>query len=179
MRETWQSLQLHQAASKGRTPLLKRLLAEGINPDIAGHGYNWIFRAGDNKSALYKAVSHSNLEAAQLLLDAGASVDSLSLDFLNPLDVVATKVLKKLKSSNIHTNEGLNLVQREMGIISLLLKSGASLSPNGLKSLDKKGFNIETLENWVELYEAQTQKQTLFQELPIASNLSKKSRSHL
>ncbi|CAH1249820.1 ANKRD1 [Branchiostoma lanceolatum] len=93
------TLELWNAAGEGDTDRVKQLLAQGVNPNAAGGWYG--------PTALHNAADKGHVGVAELLLKAGAQVDSRDLIEATPLHWAA--------------EEG------HVGVAELLLKAGAQV----------------------------------------------------
>lgn len=107
---------LHYAAQVGSTALVRFLLSEGAQVDLACHADQCGIFNGWN--ALHFAADNGHLEVVQILLEKGATVDALNSNGDTALAIAAERgqwdVARWLvaAAANIHaTRRGLNVVQ--------------------------------------------------------------------
>ena len=75
------------AATRGNTELIKKMLAEGMNVDIKDE---------EGMTALYRAAHNDQKETVSLLLDKGANVNIKDKFGNTPLDVTLNESIAKM-----------------------------------------------------------------------------------
>lgn len=143
----WQSFCLHHAARTNNVQLAARLLAEGVPPDIQGHGLV-AMKMPNGHSPLLVAALKGHMDVARILIGAGANPWHVGFLPWSILDHMVKKVGKQAVRLGQPIQEAWSFAEKDVRMALFIHQSGGGRG-NFSSQLDQRyEFSEHVLDRW-------------------------------